>query len=150
MKLSTIFRKAGLRLGLVMRRRRRSRVLSGIERLEERHLLSAVIVDQGFGDNGVVALQIDAPREWRGTSVLTDQGGRVSFITGRPEATEILLLRQDGEIDGDHGSASERVVSGLLTTMSVQDIGVQPDGKMVVVGHSRDTGDQVVARFRRP
>jgi uncharacterized delta-60 repeat protein len=95
-------------------------------------------LDQSFGKNGLASYA--AGGNVSGVAVGSDGGidvvgGRLTFSPTFSLSTFVARLTPNGTLDGSFGSGGMATVNGLLAFA----IGIQPDGKAVVVGQTADS-----------
>src|SRR5262245_13545035 len=112
-----------------------------MERLEDRTMLDAAMLDMSFGSGGVVTTDFDG-RFDTARAVVVQPDGRIlvagaSEVAG-PLSNRFALARYlaDGTLDPSFGSAG-RVTTDLGAVFDgARDIAVQSDGRIIVVGQA--------------
>ncbi len=112
-----------------------------LERLEERTLLNAGILDPTYGTNGMVMTQVSTSihSTESASDVAVQPDGKIvgaGYLIpdlGTPTATDFVLVRYnaDGSLDTTFGTSG----ISMVPSKDIPDqVALQPDGKIVVVG----------------
>lgn len=120
-----------------------------VERLEDRLALTAGGLDPTFGTGGVVLTDFDgATGEASAVAVQSDGkllvGGRRDF-GGASSSFALARYQSNGQLDSTFSDQGLLFFDGQAQSRNIEDIAIQADGKIVVVGG--DGSDFVVYRF---
>jgi uncharacterized delta-60 repeat protein len=106
-------------------------------------------LDTSFGTGGLADPQLDAP-DTRATAITMQADGKIvvggSVTPEGAEAPQMALLRftATGSLDGSFGTGGQVISEAGPTT--VGDVGIQADGRIVVVG-TNEAPDVALARY---
>ncbi len=115
-----------------------------VERLEDRRLLSAGVLDKSFGDNGAADAEAFGPNQSLQGAVILPNGKFVAFDAG----LDLARFNADGSLDRSFGNNGQALLSRAVDTapVNISAIALQPDGKIVAVGEPT-LADSVDVKF---
>jgi uncharacterized delta-60 repeat protein len=110
---------------------------------------AAGTLDESFGTGGISTATVGPSSG--GTSVAIQSDGKIVVGGGTTEGWTFALARfsPDGTLDPGFGSGG-KVITNVGINSSINDLAIQPDGKIVVGGGNGDWGDArnfIVARY---
>lgn len=107
--------------------------------------------DNTFGTNGMLTIDLNSGNDQCLDMVLQDDGKILlaGMTTGRTSADfTVVRLEANGTIDGSFGTAGFAIVEVSPAYDVLQSIALQPDGKILGVGHTTDGPDVDIALIR--
>src|SRR5262245_24661714 len=123
-----------------------------LELLENRLVPSAGALDPTFGTGGKVTTDLQGSSQDDGQAVAVQADGKI-VVAGSFQGIDFAVVRYnaDGTLDATFGTGG-KVITNFgpgFTTDAAQDLAIQSDGKIVVVGSSTNSvgTDFAVARY---
>ncbi len=121
-----------------------SREVGDAEKMVAARFLPDGRVDTSFGDGGFVLLDDRAPAH--GLAILP--GGKVllggsNLWCAEPGCSGVVRLNEDGSVDRSFGHEGDGIMRRELHRF-VEDLAVQPDGRIVAVGYGQDGQARVI------
>jgi len=116
--------------------RRRPTCRPTLETLEDRNLLSAGALDAAFGAGGLVRTDFGGGEQVRAAAVQPDDKIVVVGSTNQGAAFALARYQANGSLDASFGNNGRVVTPFGSSNAAATDVTIQPDGRIVVVGHA--------------
>ncbi|MDQ4123260.1 MAG: FG-GAP-like repeat-containing protein [Acidobacteriota bacterium] len=97
-------------------------------------------LDAGFGNNGIVTTRFGGSSS--GESINVQSNGKIvvagNSFTGSGSDFGVLRLNPNGSLDASFGAGGKVITPIGSRSDQARDAAIQPDGKIIVIGHSED------------